>query len=94
MPGEDWSERQYQFWAFSSTIGCAIDLLVQIYHEIYSSKVVTIVFLNLSKSFNMACYQLKLLKLDGYGIWGVENYFFSSYLTGRPQYVSLSEAGT
>lgn len=85
-------KRQYGFRAFSSTIGCAIDLLDYIYREIDSSKVVTSVFLDLSKAFDMVYHQLLLLKLDGYGIRGVANDFFRSYLTERSQYVSVGGA--
>ena len=48
------------------------------------------VFVDLQKAFNTVDHQILLAKLNHYGIRGVSNDWFKSYLSNRSQYVSIN----
>ena len=48
------------------------------------------VFVDLQKAFDTADHQILLAKLNHYGICGVSNDWFKSYLSNRSQYVSIN----
>ena len=48
------------------------------------------VFVNLEKAFDTVDHQILLAKLNHYGIHGVSNGLFKSYLSNRNQYVSIN----
>ena len=48
------------------------------------------VFVNLQKAFDTVDRQILLAKLNHYGICGVSNNWFKSYLSNRSQYVSIN----
>ena len=48
------------------------------------------VFVELQKAFNTADSQILLAKMNHYGICGVSNNWFKSYLSNRSQYVSIN----
>ena len=48
------------------------------------------VFVDLQKAFDTADHQILLAKLSHYGIRGVSNDWFKSYLSNRSQYVSIN----
>ena len=52
------------------------------------------VFIDLQKAFDTVDYQILLAKLNHYGIWGVSNDWFKSYLSNRNQYVSINGYGS
>ena len=47
------------------------------------------IFLDLYKAFDTVDHRIILNKLEYYGIWGVVNDWFASYLSNRRQFVSL-----
>ena len=49
------------------------------------------VFVDLQKAFDTVDHQILLAKLNHYGIRGVSNDWFKSYLSNRHQYVSINE---
>ena len=48
------------------------------------------VFVDLQKSFDTVDHQILLAKLNQYGIYGVSNNWFKSYLSNHNQYVSIN----
>ena len=48
------------------------------------------VFVELQKAFDTVDHQILLAKLNHYGIHGVSNDWFKSYLSNRNQYVSIN----
>ena len=48
------------------------------------------VFVELQKAFDTVDHQILLAKLNHYGIRGVSNDWFKSYLSNRNQYVSIN----
>ena len=48
------------------------------------------VFVDLQKAFNTVDHQILSTKLNHYGIRGVSNDWFKSYLSNRNQYVSIN----
>ena len=48
------------------------------------------VFVDLQKAFDTVDHQILLAKLNHYGICGVSNYWFKSYLSNRSQFVSIN----
>lgn len=87
-------KRQYGFRACSSTSGCAIDMMDFVYSKIDESNVVTGVFLDLSKAFDMVNHDLLLSKLDDCRIRGIAGELFRSYLLDRTQFVSVNNAAS
>ena len=54
------------------------------------TKICCVVFLHLQKAFDTVGCQILLAKLNHYGIHGVSNDWFKSYLSNRNQYVSIN----
>ena len=50
------------------------------------------VFVDLPKAFDTVDHEILLYKLDHYGIRGIENSWFKSYLSNRKQFVSINGA--
>ena len=48
------------------------------------------VFVELQKAFHIVDHQILLAKLNHYGICGISNDWFKSYLSNRSQYVSIN----
>ena len=49
-----------------------------------------LVFVDLQKAFDTVDHQVLLAKLNHYGIRGVSNYWFKSYLSNSKQYISIN----
>ena len=61
-------------------------------HQYSTPKQVTIsIFCDLSKAFDVIKTDTLLNKLNYYGIWGVANKWFSSYLVNRKQYIQIGK---
>lgn len=81
--------RQYGFRKNSSCVSCAVDLVDYIYGQIDVGNIVTAVFLDLSKAFDMVPHVKLLLTMERCGVRGVSLDLFKSYLTNRMQYVEI-----
>lgn len=77
-----------------STTTCAVDLMDFIYEKIDQGKIVTGVFLDLTKAFDMVVHEVLLNQLEKCGVRGVPLNLFKDYLTNREQYVSLSSVNS
>ena len=80
---------QYGFRKLHSTEFAALELTDRILKDIDGRDVSLTIFMDLSKAFDTLDHHIVLKKLNYYGIEGPALNWFSSYLTGRQQYVEL-----
>lgn len=85
------SKHQYGFRRLSSTSSCVIDLMDYIYDGIDRTNIITGVFLDLTKAFDLVDHHILLDKLEASGMRGPVLDFFRSYLFQRSQYVSVNK---
>ena len=83
-------EKQFGFRKKHSTTHALLDLTEDIRDAIDKNKFSCGVFIDLQKAFDTVDHNILLKKLDHYGIRGVNNKWFGSYLKNRRQYVSIS----
>ena len=81
---------QYGFRKNHSTTHALIDLTEDIRQTIDRNQFACGVFIDLQKAFDTVDHKILLKKLEHYGIRGIANKWFSSYLTNRKQFVSIS----
>ena len=80
---------QYGFRKLHSTELAGLELTDRILKDIDERNVSLAIFMDLSKAFDTLDHQILLKKLHNYGITGPALKWFSSYLTGRLQYVEI-----
>ena len=85
-------KHQYGFRAKHSTIHPIIHLLNDCAEANNNNpkKFTMSIFCDLSKAFDVISHKIILQKLNFYGLRGVVNDWFSSYLTNRTQYVEIN----
>ena len=83
-------EHQFGFRKHHSTTHALIDLTEDIRQAIDNNKFSVGVFIDLQKAFDTVDHNILLKKLYHYGIRGIANNWFKSYLMNRKQYVSIS----
>ena len=66
-----------------------VKLLEKVGKAIQNKEYTIAIFCDLTKAFDLCPHDLILLKMEKYGIRGVELEWFKSYLTGRKQFVQF-----
>ena len=84
-------KHQYGFRANHSTVHPILHFLNNCANSINKKKLSLVLFFDLSKAFDVISYEILLDKLKYYGIRGVVNDWFRSYLTNRKQYVNFRD---
>ena len=84
-------ESQFGFRKKHSTTHALVDLTEAIRKAIDNKKFACGVFIDLQKAFDTVDHKILLAKLEHYGVRGVANDWFRSYLKNRKHYVSISE---
>ena len=66
-----------------------LDLTEDIRNAIDTNQFAVGIFIDLQKAFDTVDHHILLCKLNHYGIRGIANLWFKSYLTNRKQFVSI-----
>jgi hypothetical protein len=82
--------RQYGFRKSHSTIQALINIVERIRQCIDKGHAAVGVFVDLTKAFDTVDHSILLSKLSHYGVRGITNCWFKSYLASRSQFVSIS----
>ena len=84
------SNCQFGFRKKLSTLDAIIDMTQYVYDSLDRNKTVVSFFLDFSKAFDCVNHSVLLRKLEQYGVRGLANKWFSTYLNNRKQYVSVN----
>ena len=82
-------DSQYGFLKNHSTEFAAMELTDKVLKDIDEKHITLAIFMDLSKAFDTLDHSILLRKLAYYGINGSALEWFTSYLTGRTQYVEI-----
>ena len=83
-------DKQFGFRMNHSTSHATSYLSSKLYNALDESEKAVSVFMDLSKAFDTLDLKILLQKLSHYGIRGLENKWFASYLTDRQQFVEIN----
>ena len=83
---------QFGFRPKSGTVNAAVELTDLVLRAIDDKKIVTGVFMDLRKAFDIVDHQLLLDVLEKYGVRGRALSLFSSYLSNRSQIVKIANS--
>ena len=81
---------QFGFRSRHSTIHAVLSIVDKIQQAIENNQFSCRVFLDLSKAFDTVNHNILLNKLPHYGIRGIINTWFASYLKGREQTTEIN----
>ena len=82
-------KNQFGFRSKHSTIQAILSTIDKVQGAIEDGKYSCGIFLDLSKAFDTVNHNILLQKLEHYGIRGIVNEWFKSYLKNRKQFVSI-----
>ena len=82
--------RQFGFRKSHSTVHALINIAEHIRQKLDQGEFACGVFVDLQKAFDTVDHETLLAKLSYYGIRGIPNKWFRSYLSGRSQFVTVS----
>ena len=85
-------ENQFGFRSGRSTTHATMLITDKIQRAIEAKLYSCGIFLDLSKAFDTVDHSILLAKLKHYGIRGIANEWFRSYLTNRQQFVSFNNS--
>ena len=80
---------QFGFRKNHSTNHAIISIIQKIQEAIKDNKFAIGVFIDLQKAFDTVNHSILLEKLNHYGISGISNTWFKSYLSNRQQFVNI-----
>ena len=81
---------QFGFRQKYSTVHALISLTKNIRKNLDEGNIGCGIFVDLQKAFNTVDHDILLSKLEHYGICGLANEWFKSYLSSKKQYVSIN----
>ena len=81
---------QYGFRNLHSVVSCLLNCTNDWYVIIDRGKFTAMIFVDLKKALNTVDYQILLNKMRNYGIDGLEQKWFSSYLENRKQFCKFN----
>ena len=84
-------DKQMGFRSNHSTLMAILLITDKIQKSIDSGYYASGIFLDLSKAFDTVNHEILLQKLDVYGVRGIANDWFKSYLSNRKQYVAIGD---
>ena len=82
---------QFGFRKGHSTIHALLHLIEDIRNALDNNTFAVGIFVDLQKAFDTVDHNILLNKLEFYGVRGLANAWFKSYLNGRKQFVSIDE---
>ena len=82
--------RQFGFRKAHSTVDTLINIVERIRGSLDKGEFACGVFVDLQKAFDTVDHEILLAKLNHYGVRGIANTWFKSYLSDRSQFVCLS----
>ena len=82
-------DSQYGFLKKHSTEYAAMELTDKVLKDIDEKNISLAIFMDLSKAFDTLDHSILIKKLAHYGVKGTALEWFTSYLTGRSQYVEI-----
>ena len=85
---------QYGFRPKYSTLHALLDITNSALDNIEKKLYTELVFLDLTKAFDTVNHSILLYKLERYGIRGIVNNFFGSFLSNRNQYVTINNTNS
>ena len=85
---------QFGFRNGHSTDHALIDLTEDIRDALDANKFAVGVFIDLQKAFDTVDHDILVKKLEHYGVRGVSNNWFKSYLSNRKQFVTISQVNS
>lgn len=85
---------QYAFTKNSSTLSTTMDFVNCISRALDKKKLVLVIFVDLSKAFDVVSIDMLLNKLQLLGIRGLMYTIIESYLVGREQYVNMNNVSS
>ena len=85
---------QFGFRSNLSTNNALLSIVESIQSHLDKNKFCAGVFVDLKKAFDTVDHHILLQKLEHYGIRGVANEWFSSYLKNRAQFVSIGNVSS
>ena len=77
-----------------STLHALLDITNSALDNIEKKLYTGLVFLDLTKAFDAVNHSILLHKLEHYGMRGIVNNFFGSFLTNRNQYVTINNSNS
>ena len=81
---------QFGFRQKFSTSHASINFTENIRQTLDAGYIRCSIFVDLQKAFDTVDHEILLSKLYYYGIWGISNNWFKSYLSNRKQFVSIN----